>query len=1056
MKKSCFFLSLLMLSVSLLAQVRTGTIWGHVTDMQGAPLPGVTVTLISPFGAPLSSVTDNMGIFRFPSMESSDKYALTAELQGFKKSEKTGIIVTIGQQSKIDLKMEQGKIEEEVTVVAVTPTVDAKKTSVGKNVTQEILQSLPTSRDPWNVMQMVPGIIMDRENVGGSESGQQASYYAKGDPTGGNNNVWAIDGVVVTDAAAIGASPAYWDFDSFEEMNVVTGGADVSIQTGGVALNMVTRRGGNKVTFGGRYYLTDNWFQANNLTPALEALGVTAINKINQIKDYGFNLGGPVIKDKLWLWMSYGVQDINAVTIIGTPQLPILTNYNFKLNFQPFESNRFEALWSAGKKTFIGRSSSQSFPEGYDQGDPYHFGSPIIKLQDEQMIGNDWLLSAKFAWTGNAFQLIPHSDPNGVNLVRADETAGVTYDNWYYITTRPMYDYDFHTQYYNDKLLGVSHEIKLGVEYSTRRVTTDSSTPGQLYDMYNLYAGSLDPTASGNPQVIPGMNEFYLFHAYNLDWSVKQIAAFLQDTITTGRFTILLGLRFDRQTPSINSSTYATVDNNPVWTHYFDPAVTAALAAYMPGTNVPAISPDYHWNVWSPRLGITYDLFGTGKTILKLSGSMYGDFMGTGMAGYWNPLGTGGWMQFYWLDGGLAGGSQDGKVQANELYTYNPVTYAPIPLLVSNGSGGYTVNPYFTANQQFINWAGFTPGSAAASPSPYTVDPNATSSHTWELLATIEHEVLADFSIALEATYRKYDHFSWDDAYYANGPYGDYSVNGQNMILGPGDYSPVGTIPSSITYTDSSGNTKTVNLGAGAGHTFYLLQSPFQGTPYSYHTLNTNYNTYWGVDLNFNKRLSNKWMLDGSISYMDQKQHYGNGYTDPTNLWALQDTLTAPSLGGGSGKISQYVFSHWMLKLEGLYQLPMGFDISFTFNARAGHIIPHYMTIVDYAHATTNPADTSVTTWLDVFGTTTLPTFYQLNLRLEKQIKLGDTGRIYLMADAFNVTNAAIINRRYDMNEGTYYINTDGSTRFQPYAFNYTVNEILNPFIMRLGVRFQF
>ena len=80
----------------------------------------------------------------------------------------------------IDLTLEQGKMEEEVTVVAVTPTVDAKKTSVGKNVTQEILQSLPTSRDPWNVMQMAPGIIMDRENVGGAESGQQAGYLAKG------------------------------------------------------------------------------------------------------------------------------------------------------------------------------------------------------------------------------------------------------------------------------------------------------------------------------------------------------------------------------------------------------------------------------------------------------------------------------------------------------------------------------------------------------------------------------------------------------------------------------------------------------------------------------------------------------------------------------------------------------------------------------------------------------------------------------------------------------------------------------------------------------------
>jgi len=1044
-RKSLIVLSVLLLSVSLMAQVRTGTIWGHVTDTQGAPLPGVSVTLVSPFSAPMVSVTDDQGIFRFPSIEPSKNYGLTAELQGFKKQEKTGIVVTLGSQSRIDLQMEQGKLEEQVTVIAVTPTVDAKKTSVGKNVTQDILQSLPSSRDPWNVMQMAPGIMMDRENVGGSESGQQAGYYAKGDSSGGANGVWALDGVVVTDPAAIGASPIYWDFDSFEEMNVVTGGADVTIQTGAVALNMVTKRGGNKVTFGGRFYLTDQALQANNLTAALEAQGATAINKIIQIKDYGFNLGGPVVKDKVWLWMSYGVQDINALTMIGTPQKPLLTDYTFKLNLQPIPSNRFEAMYTAGAKKFLGRSSSQSFPEGYNQDSPFHWGSPIVKLQDEQMVGNDLLLSLKFGYMNSAFQLIPGSDPNSVNLVHYDQTADIAYDNWAYITTRPMYDYDFHAQYYNDKLFGVSHEIKFGVEYSTRRVTTDSFAPGNLEWIYDMNSPQIDPEGTGNPVLNPAITQWYLSSAYNLDWSVKQLTAFLQDTVTAGRFNFLLGVRYDRQTPSINSSVYSaglsSSSGNSVWSNNFDPDVQDALYAFMPGTTVPNISPNYHWNVWSPRLGITYDLFGTGKTILKLSGSMYGDFMGTGSAAYlFNPYGAAGcWMYFWWND--LNG---DGKVNANEVFGNDPATYAPIPLIV-NGA----VNPDFINNTYASQWGGFTPYSSAALPSPYTVDPNATSSRTYELLFTADHELLPDFNLALDATYRKYNHFTWDDAYYANGPFGDYSIDGTNVALGPDAGLPDGTIPSSI--TDINGNT--VNLGAGPGHTIYQMDSQYTGTPYAYHTLNTNYETYWGIDLTFNKRLSNKWMLDGSVTYQDQKYHYGNGYTNASNLWALNDQIYAPYIGGASGKLSQYIFSHWMFKLEGLYQLPMGFNVSFTFNARAGHIIPHYMTVVDYTWA--NSIYHSVTTYLDVFGNQTLPTFYQLNLRLEKMIRLGETGRIYLMADAFNVTNAAIINRRYDRNEGTYRIYADHTT-FTPYAHNYTVNEILNPLICRLGVRFQF
>jgi hypothetical protein len=1034
-----------------MAQVRTGTIWGHVTDTQGAPLPGVSVTLIQPAGAPITSVTDDQGIFRFPSIEPSSRYALTAELQGFKKQEKTGIIVAIGQQSKIDLTMEQGKLEEEVTVVAVTPTVDAKKTSVGKNVTQEILQSLPTSRDPWNVMQMAPSIIMDRENVGGTESGQQASYVAKGDSSSGGNNVWSVDGVVVTDPAAIGASPIYWDFDAFEEMNIVTGGADVTVQTGGIALNMVTRRGGNKVSFGGRFYLTDGQFQASNLTQTLIDQGVTGVNHVNSIKDYGFNVGGPILKDKLWLWGSYGVQDINSILLNGSPQRPLITDYNFKLNAQIIPTNRFEALYIAGAKQFLGRSASQSFPEGYDQDSPYHFGAPIFKLQDEQMIGNDLLISAKYAYMNAAFQLIPHSDPNSVNLVTVDVTNDITRDNAYYITTRPMHDYNLNLQYYNDKLFGASHEIKLGVEYSTRRVTTDSAFPGNVRESYNLNYQDIDPTGTGNPVFTPGMTNWLLYAQYNLDYSVKQMTAFLQDTVSTGRFNILLGVRYDHQTPYINQSTASTVNSNPVWGQYFDPEVATALKAFMPGMTQPAISPNYKWNVFSPRLGLTYDLFGTGKTILKLSGSMYGDFMGTGSASYlFKSYGVfGAWMNWYWQDG-YNGGTVDGILQPGEMLVSDPTTYAPVPLFTGSGST-LAVNPVIasTASNNPYNgvwWGGFTPGVSTPGVSAYTVDPNATSSRTWELLATIEHELLPDFSIGLNATWRKYNHFSWNPQYYTNGAYGDYTIDGASLIRDSSMYSIAGQIPSSVTGVD---------LGAGAGKDYYLMTPGFGYTPYNLHTLNTNYETFWGLDLIFNKRLSNRWMMDGSLSYMDQKYHYGDGIQNPSNLWAQQDQLYAPNVGSASGKINQYIFSHWMVKLEGLYQLPLDFNISFTFNARAGHLIPHYMAITDRRWA--NSYNRSETSYLDVFGKSfTLPAFYQLNLRLEKLIKLGDTGRIYLMADVFNALNSAVINRRYDNNEGTYTISASGVTSFAPYANRYIINEILNPRITRFGIRFQF
>jgi hypothetical protein len=1053
LRKSFILFSVLLLSLTAAAQVRTGSIYGVVTDDQGVPLPGVSVKLDSPYGAPLTMVTDEQGTFRFPNLNPSSRYALTAELQGFKKQERTGIVVVLGQQSKIDVVMEQGAIEEQVTVIAVTPTIDAKKTAVSKNVTQEILQGLPTSRDPWNVMQMAPSVIMDRENVGGSESGQQAGYVAKGDPGGGGNNVWSVDGVVVTDPAAIGASPIYWDFDSFEEMNIITGGADVTVQTGGIAMNMVTRRGGNKVSLGGRFYLTDESWQAVYSPELLAEKGASNYNKINFIKDYGFNIGGPIVRDKAWAWGSYGVQDINSVAITGTPVKPLITDYNFKLNVQPIPSNRFEALYIKGAKKFLGRSATPSFPEGFDQDSPFHFGSPIVKLQDEQMIGTDLLLSAKFAFMNSSFQLIPHSDPNQQGLVQYNATADFQNNAPYYITTRPMYDYNFAAQYYSDKLFNASHEIKFGVEYSTRRVTTDSTAPGNITRTYNLNWADVDPFGEGSPQYTPGMEYWNIYSAYNLDYGVKQMTAYLQDTISKGRWNIMLGARYDHQVPSINEAAASTVTDHPNWTTYFDPAAVSALRAFMPGTVQPAVQPDYAWDVFSPRLGITYDLSGTGKTILKLSASMYGDFMGTGSSSYlFTGYGVyGGYTGWYWLDGfsGFDGtgnpiiGAQDGRQQMGEMMLPDPETYAPVPMFV-----GGAVNPAIAdENGPFngVNWWSFVPYSTEPGPSNFTVDSNANSTRTSELLFTIDHEIFKDFSIGLNATYRKYDHFSWNPAYYTNGDIGDYRIEGESVIRDFNMYSLAGTVP----------NISGVDMGEGVGKEYYLLTPGYGYTPYQRHMRNTNNSTFWGVDLVFNKRLSDKWMFDGSLSYMDQAYHYGDGYTNPTNLWALDDELYAPNIGGASGKIGQYVFSHWMVKLEGLYQLPYDFNTSFTFNARAGHIIPHYLNnFTDRRWGNSYSRSTNV--YLDVFGTEELEVFYQMNFRLEKLINLGETGKIYLMADVFNLFNSPIVNRQYDRREGDYAINADSTTTFTPYANNARVNELLNPRIMRIGARFQF
>jgi len=208
MKKALIIFAVLVFSMSLMAQQRAGTVYGKVVDAEKNPLPGVTVTLNGPQMAPLTTVTNETGMYRFPSTPPGTEYVIKAELQGFKSIVQPAIVVTIGASTEINLTLEVGKLEEQITVTAASPVVDPKKTTTAMSVNKEEMQSLPTARDPWVVMQLAPAIMLDRENVGGNESGQQASFLAKGDMSNngyvGSDNLWAVDGIDITDPAALG------------------------------------------------------------------------------------------------------------------------------------------------------------------------------------------------------------------------------------------------------------------------------------------------------------------------------------------------------------------------------------------------------------------------------------------------------------------------------------------------------------------------------------------------------------------------------------------------------------------------------------------------------------------------------------------------------------------------------------------------------------------------------------------------------------------------------------------------------------------------------------
>ena len=191
---------------------------------------------------------------------------------------------------------------------AKSPVVDPKRDDVSTTITNAELQNIPSARDPWVVLQTVPGIIVDRVNVGGSESGQQSNYIAKGADIG--DNTWNIDGIPITDMNALGSTPTYYDFDMFQEMKVTTGGADVQASTPGVQLNFVLKSGIEQLARHGASLLREQGpagdepaERARRTRSAASAARATASIRY---ADYGGELGGPILKNKWWGWGSLG------------------------------------------------------------------------------------------------------------------------------------------------------------------------------------------------------------------------------------------------------------------------------------------------------------------------------------------------------------------------------------------------------------------------------------------------------------------------------------------------------------------------------------------------------------------------------------------------------------------------------------------------------------------------------------------------------------------------------------------------------------------------------
>ena len=595
------------LSTPLVAQMQTGDIFGRVSDDQGQALPGVTVSL-SGVGAPRTQVTDESGMFRFVGL-SPGSWDLSAELEGFSSVEQPDIEVRIGAKKELALTL-SAAIEESITVTDTRPLVDERKATKGASLASVDLDSVPTARDPWSLLTQAPGVQVDRVNLGGNESGQQSTFLGTGSAS--TDNTFAVDGVIMTDMAARGGSLTYYDFGAFEEVQITTSASDISVATAGVTVNQVTKRGTNDWRGQGRFLVTEGSWQSNpaRLTDGREG------GKIDAVEEYGADIGGPIVRDHLWIWGSWGESDIQNIVIGGQLDRTQLEDFNSKINFQITpEWSGVGHFWTNDKLKFGRGAGPSRAPETtHDQTTP----SDIYKLETSFAPSADLYFTALYSYNDGGFTLAPKG---GLTTQRYRDADGILRGSNYDFKQTGLVKQTRLDGYFFAATGRINHELKFGGSLRTQENTSLTLWPLNRY---------VDDLGDGNvEQVTFPRNRQVAFKS-------EYTSAWVQDTMTIDRWTISGGLRYDDQN---GENLAVTAPANPLL-----PDLLPALA--FQGNDAGGID----WETIAPRIGVTYALGADRNTLVRGSFSRYSEQMGlVSHIGRENPLGYQ-YAYFYFTD----------------------------------------------------------------------------------------------------------------------------------------------------------------------------------------------------------------------------------------------------------------------------------------------------------------------------------------------------------------------------------------------------------------------
>jgi hypothetical protein len=635
------FLLCLSLSTAAAAQVQTGSIFIRAIDEQGASMPGVTITVTSPvLPQPLVAVTDSTGVYRFPAL-SLGTYQVRLELSGFQTIVREGVSVVQNQTVTLDQTMRVSAVSEEITVSGEAPVVDTRSASVNTNLDAMLLDTTPGGKDIWNILEYkIPGLVFDTPDVGGNQGGLQRAFTARG--AANNQNVQLLNGVNVGDPAAIGFSMNYYEPSTFENIQVTTGAQDISMGTSGTLINMVTRSGTNNFTGKTLFTYQGEGTQWDNIDEELKEFGFRPeANAVDYISNFNVQVGGPLVRNRLFYFGSYNRQQTH-VNVPGFPAIipPELQQYTVfsdsnqdttdidsitgKLNYSVNAANRIETYgnyqWYDKPNRQAGSGNTQdSTSKEYDT-------FPIVQALWNSVLTNEQFLDTKLSYNNTHF---PLSQKTSLQPL-FDDTTNVQYLNRSsdFLTFRRRLQFTSNWQYYVPEAFGARHELKVGFDNA---YTADDVTTSRI--------GNLDLRYNSLPVPVPDRVSIYNSPLVTKR-AVMNTAIYAQDSLSFDRFTVTAGIRWERVEGFLPEQTYEATEYFPVGTVIPNVNLGGGMVGdYVVPASFPRLDNVPLWHNWAPRLSVTYDLNGDGRTALKFSTGKYLDQIGTGTPGP-NPNGT--------------------------------------------------------------------------------------------------------------------------------------------------------------------------------------------------------------------------------------------------------------------------------------------------------------------------------------------------------------------------------------------------------------------------------